>query len=546
MKKYLTSIILTLCCTSVAMAQGAPSIYDGCNPVTCVANTAYSGSQEINCVQLKDGSYALYDPQHNVYTVDGTYATLVRNGMSMGEQNSWHYEYDATLGDLMNKYFMLSSPITNGSTTWDLPPFDIEIDSLDVTVTNLDYDIFTNSTLTLEVTEANGETYPIEFACHNDEKVTVRLPHTITVNKSPFVKVELVIKTTDEDFRSTPLYLQLKPVYYNSGFMTFEDFTTMAIIDAYGKVSSMQGALDAHWGIGKTLEYYSEKFDRKSYDGKGSPVVNIISPQAGMPVTSMAFPVPDSSRGYIGVGMGTAMLMGDTPEEGIMIFQPCSALPVMGHEFTHLVNGSFSLNYECMGLAESFADIMSMNIYKYVTGETIWYIGGDFLPKEMNIARRFDTPAAMGYGECYDDENFREEDHYKKSTVQTHMYYLLVEGGKGVNSLGENYDVTPMKRDDAEALVYEVLTTHDFTDVTFPICRDMWIETATSKWGANSSQVASLKQAWAAVGLAVEPDAISEFKADNASASVYNMLGQKVSRSCTGIYIKNGRKYMTK
>ncbi|MDO4971532.1 MAG: M4 family metallopeptidase [Bacteroidales bacterium] len=544
--KHLCSLLLAALATGAAWAQSAPSIYEGSKPATCTANTLYAGKQEIHCAQLTDGSYALYDPTRNFYTVNATYSALIPNGMSLEEQINRNGAFYTDKNAWYNRYFMSSAPIVNAGTTWNLPECSMQIDSIDIEIHASEYasGLLENATAHLEITEGDGAPYnTAEFPCTvSNEKIIVRLPHPITAKTGT---VRLVLKNFEGEHLSDAAVYVMSPNYrevrggaelsYLNGYVGFH---------TYGNVSGLQPALDAHWGLDKTLEYYSQKFKRNGYDGKGSPVVNLINPQCGIPQTSMAILNPNSDKAFINIGLGCEMMMGDTPEEGVVRLKPLVALQVLGHEFTHLVNHNFTENLECMGLAESFADIMGLNVCKYVTGETIWYFGGDYMPAERPIMRRFDTPATMNMAECYGDQFFNEaEDPYTKSTVQTHMYYLLVEGGQGVNTLGESYAVTPMSRDDAEALAYEVLTSHDFFDVTFPICRNYWVDAARNKWGENSPQLASVKQAWAAVGLGKEPTAITDVKANEAiDGAIYNVLGQRVANPQHGIFIQNGKK----
>ncbi|RYZ30194.1 MAG: M4 family peptidase, partial [Sphingobacteriales bacterium] len=131
-------------------------------------------------------------------------------------------------------------------------------------------------------------------------------------------------------------------------------------------------ALDAHWGMERTHDFYNETFNRNSYDGNGGVVKNYINGMFPLSFTqnnAAALPAPYFSMVY-GMGDGTNM-------------SPFVGLDVMGHEFTHMVtesNGHGGLDYEgeSGALNESFSDIFGTSIEFFSKGtEANWTIGED-------------------------------------------------------------------------------------------------------------------------------------------------------------------------
>jgi hypothetical protein len=85
--------------------------------------------------------------------------------------------------------------------------------------------------------------------------------------------------------------------------------------------------------------------------------------------------------------------------------------------------------------------------------------------------------------------------HYN-STVQSFMFYLLCQGGSGNND-GITYNVTGIALTNAERIAYRTLTVYLTQFACYADAQDAWISAATD---LNTNWVASVRQAWAAVG----------------------------------------------
>ena len=100
---------------------------------------------------------------------------------------------------------------------------------------------------------------------------------------------------------------------------------TSTIVIADGVASPI---LDAHWGMGKTMDFFAETFGRNSFDDMGSIVYQIVDvPNHVIEGGNNAF----ASRNpgvfsYMVYGMGDGVTM-----------RPLVELDVMAHEFSHQV-----------------------------------------------------------------------------------------------------------------------------------------------------------------------------------------------------------------
>src|SRR5690606_22909479 len=124
-------------------------------------------------------------------------------------------------------------------------------------------------------------------------------------------------------------------------------------------------AVEVHWGMSKTYDYYKDIHNRFSYDDNHSIIRNYYDP----PYRIME---AENAGAFDNNGI-VAMMYGN----GGYYFTPVVALDVAGHEFSHLVvgrNGSGGLIYqgESGAMNESFADIFGAAIEFYVNDQPNW------------------------------------------------------------------------------------------------------------------------------------------------------------------------------
>ncbi|WP_430612826.1 M4 family metallopeptidase [Flavobacterium sp. JP2137] len=265
-------------------------------------------------------------------------------------------------------------------------------------------------------------------------------------------------------------------------------------------------AVDAHWGIGKTYDYYNQKFNRDSYDTRGGVIKNYynaviletIMPESGYPNNAGAFPPPYNFMVY---GRGDGREMG-----------PVVGLDVTGHEFTHIVveyNGSEGLIYqgESGALNESFADIFGTAIEFYVNSNPNWTIGENIMlrggaMRSMSNPNLFNNPDT--YKGRYWISTLSEFDNggvHINSGVQNHWFYLLTEGGSGTNDLNKSYTVNGIGIAKAEKIAYRNLTTYLTKQATFLDAYNGSVRAAKDLYGENSPEYEAVLDAWYAVGI---------------------------------------------
>jgi Zn-dependent metalloprotease len=229
-------------------------------------------------------------------------------------------------------------------------------------------------------------------------------------------------------------------------------------------------AIDVHWGMEKTYDYYKLVHNRLSFDNQNTEVVNIYNPAPwegyqGFPFQAVAMPNSD-------VGL---MLFGKGGEfQGVPYMNPVVALDVAGHEYSHLVidnNGKGGLRYqgESGALNEAFADIFGTAIEFYSVDNPNWTVGEGIMlygnysymrnmanPKENNLSdRQPDT-----YSGQYWASTTSPVDNggvHTNSGVLNYWFYLVSEGGEGINDNGDEYIVQGIGIEKAEQIAFSTL-----------------------------------------------------------------------------------------
>lgn len=275
---------------------------------------------------------------------------------------------------------------------------------------------------------------------------------------------------------------------------------------ANGNVSFPQtDAVDAHFGISATWDFYKSTFGRNGIANNG---------------------VGAMSRVHYGIGYANAfwadgcfcMSFGDG----------MTALDVAGHEMSHGVTArSAGLAYEgdAGGLNEATSDIFGTMVEFFVNDpvDPPNYLMGEKLPEvthtgpESLALRYMFKPSIdeVGSADCYSSSVAQLDPHYS-SGIGNHFFYLLAEGATVPDGFGAGsvYALTPEKlvcngntnlqaigRADAEQIWYLALTGYMTSQTTYPQVRQYTLQAATDLYGASSPQVAAVAAAWSAVSV---------------------------------------------
>jgi len=321
---------------------------------------------------------------------------------------------------------------------------------------------------------------------------------------------------------------------------------------------------DVQWGLTKTYDYYKQVHNRSSYDNRNGYIRGYNNPvifngdSSGFPFNAVALSSPYNMVVF-GNGDGNYM-------------NPLTTLDVVGHEFSHLVinyNGRGGLKYqgESGALNESFADIFGSSIEHYSVTDANWTMGEGIQlgftysyirnmqnPKENNL--RSEQPNTYK-GQYWASTGIGAADAggvHTNSGVLNYWYYLLVEGGTGVNDIGNDYTVFGIGIEKAEKIAYSVLTGYLTANSQYASAYNGALLAAETLYGKNSDEYDAVYDAWYAVGFGERRPNMGKKKYDiiennyvmypnpvvngeltvltrdeKATVTFYNMIGQKVS-----------------
>ncbi len=244
-----------------------------------------------------------------------------------------------------------------------------------------------------------------------------------------------------------------------------------------------KAALDAHFGVSASWQFYNDVFGRNSYDGNGAAIYSYVNvpnfvDDAYWDGTAINF--CKRSNGALG---------------GV------TAIDVAGHELTHGVTEHTSgLKYrrESGGINESLSDIMGKVIQFYTKPNDInWVISND-----MNWAiRNMANPKEFKQPDTYKGTYWVERsDPHLLSGVGNYMFYLLTDGGSGTNDRGMNYNVNGIGIEKARAIVYRSNLLYLTPTSTYYNWRLACEQAAMDLYG-NNNEYTQVMNAWDAVGV---------------------------------------------
>ncbi|MGW3072210.1 M4 family metallopeptidase [Kitasatospora sp. NPDC001132] len=287
-------------------------------------------------------------------------------------------------------------------------------------------------------------------------------------------------------------------------------------------------AVDAHFGVAATWDYYKNTFGRNGIrnDGVG------------------AYSRVHYGNNYVNAFWDDScfcMTYGD----GSNNTAPLTELDVAGHEMSHGVTAATAnLTYsgESGGLNEATSDIFgtmvefSANIPTdnpdYLIGELI-NINGNGTP-----LRYMDKPSKDGASADYWSSTVGNKDVHYSSGVANHFFYLLSEGSGAKVINGVSYDsptqgnitVTGIGRDKAAAVWYRALTTYMTSSTNYAAARTATEKAATDLYGAGSAELTAVSTAWAGVNVGTAPSGgVTVTNPGNQSTAVGGAVNLQIS-----------------
>jgi Zn-dependent metalloprotease len=260
-------------------------------------------------------------------------------------------------------------------------------------------------------------------------------------------------------------------------------------------------ATDAQWATEKYYDYLLQAFGRNSIDNNGFALYNYVHTDL------TAFGMSNNVNAFWD---GQRMTFGD----GNSTYSPLTTVDITCHEITHgLTENTAGLVYqdESGAMNEGFSDIFGTILEFYAKPSTAnWTIGEDI----GTPFRSLENPNAYGDPNTYHGNywDYNNEVH-QNSTVLSHWFYLVCQGGSGTNDIGSTYLVNGIGISDAAQIAFRTLTIYLPPSATYNDARFYSIIAAFDLYGACSGAVETVTNAMYAVGIGsqYQPNVVADF-----------------------------------
>jgi bacillolysin len=327
-------------------------------------------------------------------------------------------------------------------------------------------------------------------------------------------------QTIETDFREEDCYLDGEVFSYftvndcyegsdiRSNYRNYagDDFLLCDSDNDWGWVSSGgygQMTMTALWIVTQAFEYYYAEHGHENFSGSAG-VVDVFSNKVYINEDDEEY---CTNANYTAVLDNIYFGSGGDCEPGTN--DDYTTLDIAGHEFMHgIINYAHfdALDYyaESGALNESFADIFGEMVeYWFEGGDSVGYL----VANDRGAFRSFKDPNVFNDPDTYNGDLWAPLDGpddggvHINSGVQNHMFYLLSEGGTGVNDLGVEYRVEGIGHDKAQNIAWGAMMDYLNAADGYVTARNAWIQSAIDLYGSCSQEVISVGQAWQAVGV---------------------------------------------
>ena len=468
-------------------------VYDAQSKIT--TNTIYSGRQQLTIE--RSGQNITYNTTNpKIITVNSSNVSFL---VDTSQENSFYTSqiqsanpYSETVTDSLNSYI--------ASITFELTNNDWYGGSTGAEGIN-DYNY---PDLYVKITNSSGSLVYKSIVFSNWKYINDPVKNQITISINPMIKLDgskYTVKLYDEDTFSDDEAGGFTISSTTKGVGALSTSNFKATVNVTG-----QPIRDVHWGMEKTLAFYKNVLHRNSYDGNGAAVYQFVNPFRPLLLPNNAF-ARSSAPCCMVYGLG----------DGIT-YSPWVALDIVAHEFTHIVtahNICDGLEYkgESGALNEGFSDIFAILTEGYTFGTYDWTFGENVTLK-CAYSRSLKDPKSGEYAQptTYGKGPWKDPLQTKcdtcdnggvhiNSSILNYWFYLLCNGGNGVNDNNQSYNVKGIGITKATEITYNTWMYRLAGKSTFADARESFIAEVISKYGKDSQEHQSVVNAWYAVGV---------------------------------------------
>jgi Zn-dependent metalloprotease len=269
-----------------------------------------------------------------------------------------------------------------------------------------------------------------------------------------------------------------------------------------------QMALDIHWALQEIYDYFDVEHRLQSFNDSNHMIDAFVH-------VEFEGNDRDNARFQWFPNGDQVFFFGD----GQTIFKPIGALDAVAHEFSHAIThnhtGWANLTTVRRAIHEGFSDIWGVVVENEVAPEKDhWKIGEEVIDVTgddclRNIQYPESSTSYTQIADCFGDTRYNDggnDEAYEKSGVLSYWFYLLSEGGTGINDNNDEYTVYELGLDIAAEIVFDGQTTEFASVSSYADARDAMIDAADDIFGANSFHSLQVANAWYAVGVGSNPE----------------------------------------
>ncbi len=514
--------------------------------------TFHSGKKTLRMQQAADGTYILVDPERCTYTLEG---------LTKSDFTSRDIVSDETLAAHTASFIKNAQPKMDADGDWDF--FELkqvgvfgyeEKDGVDHDTCRYNYIFYL---------EKDGKWLYSNQTYGQGALIDTMPPLEMIINQRLERDSTYTMKILHRTFGGKETLLtQFDFVASESGRIEFPEEIG---VDGYVEISRIPNhALDIHYVMDMTHVYYKEVHGRNSFDGKGAPVYTFVD--FNDPVFYKEWTNNAAASGaepyFVAVGCGSKW-SNDLTNFG--------SFDLLAHEYAHLVvsangRGGLTAAGESGALNEAIADCMSVAADFYTHGDSAnWFIADGVTGNGIPNMRDLSNPKMSGGGifsgatlsypqpDTYEGENWVEPTNLNydnggihfNNGVFNYWFYLLTEGGEGVNDNEQSYKVEGIGMQKTEKLLMHIILNYLEPEMNYAQMRMVSQEAALELWGEESEELIQVKNAWYAVGVEETQNGVDVenitmlniYSADNKlmvetvagnNIEVYNTLGQLI------------------
>lgn len=268
----------------------------------------------------------------------------------------------------------------------------------------------------------------------------------------------------------------------------------------YNNSNRDNAALDLHWGVEMTFDYFLQNHNYSSFNGQGMT----IKAYANWGNLNAQW---HANEEVIRFGNGNASS-----------FDALTSLDVVGHEYGHGINHfSSQLEYidESGALDEGIADVWGAMVELFAAPEKDTYLIGEDIMLNQDALRSMSNPKTFGSPDTYQGNNWQTGSAdfggvHTNSGVLGHWFYLLSQGSSttdGINDNNDTFSFSGIGTDKAADILFHAQHNY-FADplMGYITASNLIIQAAKDLYGNNSAEAFKVKHAWFAVGIGTDPN----------------------------------------